>query len=72
MKTIREKLVAGLTKRGSQVVDNRSKKYVSLSVPGEPDHFYFVGKAGALRSGRTIADSVSRPVLRQQILRESE
>lgn len=52
-----EKLVALLTDRGCKIVEGRSK-YIQLSRP-ERDDFYFIGRNGALRAGRSASSSVS-------------
>lgn len=63
--TLHDRLVAALQHRGETIVaDARSTRYTVLSRTrpgtGETAGFYFVGKAGALRAGRTVANS--RPV----------
>ncbi|MBX6324333.1 MAG: hypothetical protein IRY94_21180 [Rhodospirillaceae bacterium] len=59
--TLHDRLVAGLEVHGWRVVeDARSTKYTVLTRDGGRGGFYYVGKAGALRVGRTVAES--RPV----------
>jgi hypothetical protein len=63
--TIHDRIVAALQHRGEIIVaDARSTRYTVLSRTrpgtGETAGYYFVGKAGALRAGRTVVDS--RPV----------
>jgi hypothetical protein len=63
--TIHDRLIAALQSRGETIVSNaRSTRYTVLSRTrqgtSESVGFYFVGKAGALRAGRTVVDS--RPV----------
>lgn len=72
--TIHDRLVAALLARGETIVaDARSTKYTVLThsepppggffdapTPRRQLGFYYVGKAGALRVGRTVA--TSRPV----------
>ena len=58
--TLQQRLVDALvaTGRGTPV-ESRSRKYVTLKRPD--GSFYFVGKAGALRFGKTVTASVSAP-----------
>lgn len=60
--TVHDRLVAALQRRGETVVSgSRSTRYTVLTrtrrETGERVGFYYVGKAGALRAGRTVADS---------------
>jgi len=64
--TQREKLVAQLTKQGYHEVASRSTKYVVLTKDNLA--FFYVGKAGALRYGRTVAESYPRDNLRRALL----
>jgi len=64
--TQREKLLAQLKKRGWSEVASRSSKYVVLTKAGTA--FYYVGKAGALRYGRTVAESYPQDNLRRALL----
>jgi hypothetical protein len=63
--TIHDRLVAALIARGESLVPKRSTKYTVLTRTrrdtGESLGFYFVGRAGALRVGRTVTES--SPVL---------
>jgi hypothetical protein len=50
--------------KGAVEVPSRSRKYRTFTRPDIPkdlfqETFYFVGKAGAVRTGRTISDSYS-------------
>lgn len=55
--TLHDRLVAALLARGERIVENaRTTRYTVLTREGGGG-FYFVGKAGALRIGRTVADS---------------
>lgn len=56
--TIREKLIQELKKLGAVPKETTSKKYLRFFVP-EISRTYWVGKAGALRVGPTIAESLS-------------
>ena len=58
--TLQQRLVEALiaTGRGT-VVPSRSRKYVTLKRPD--GDFYFVGKAEAQRSGKTVTGSVAAP-----------
>jgi hypothetical protein len=71
--TMHDRLVAAFTARGESVVeDARTTKYTVLTREGGKAGFYYIGKAGALRAGRTVAQS--RPVaaiLRAQLLGEA-
>jgi hypothetical protein len=63
--SIHDRLVAALLQRGETIVaDARSTRYTvltrTLRETGDPVRFYYIGKAGALRAGRSVADS--RPV----------
>jgi hypothetical protein len=71
--TIHDRLVAALTARGETLVPGRSTKYTVLTRTkrdtGESLGFYFVGRAGALRFGRTVTESIPVPVsIRKRLL----
>jgi hypothetical protein len=71
--TIRDRLVAALTAQGETLVPGRSSKYIVLTrtsrETGQKIGFYFVGRAGALRFGRTVTESIPVPVaIRRRIL----
>ena len=59
-RTLQQRLIEALiaTGRGT-LVESRSRKYVTLKRPD--GSFYFVGKAGALRFGKTIVASMAAP-----------
>lgn len=62
--TIRTKLIEQLIAEGHTEVQPKRRtgstpKYVTFDIPGQPGTFYFVGKAGALRKGRTSSGSAS-------------
>lgn len=58
---IHDRLVAALTARGESVVeDARTDKYMVVTREAGKAGFYYIGKAGALRAGRTVAEN--RPV----------
>jgi hypothetical protein len=59
MKTIHDRLVEALIARGFEVVSYVTRRYTVLTRSGVT-FFFFVGRAGALRAGRTIR--LSRPV----------
>jgi hypothetical protein len=63
--TIHHRLVAALIARGESLVPKRSTKYTVLTRTrrdtGESLGFYFVGRAGALRVGRTVTESIPVP-----------
>ena len=58
--TLQQRLVDALvaTGRGTPVT-SRSRKYVTLKRPDGT--FFYVGKAGALRFGKTVTGSVAAP-----------
>lgn len=59
--TIHDRLVTALLAQGERIVtDARTTKYTVLTHKGGEAGFYYIGKAGALRTGRTVA--ASRPV----------
>ncbi len=67
MTTIHDRLVAALIARGETVVKGaRTTKYTVVT--RHNGGFYYIGKAGALRIGQTIADSRSAPNLRARLL----
>jgi hypothetical protein len=72
-RTIHDRLVAALTARGESVVeDARTTKYTVVTREAGKAGFYYIGKAGALRAGRTVTES--RPVaaaLRARLLGEA-
>ena len=60
--TLHDRLVAALLRRGETIVTNtRATRYTVLTrtrpQTGEPLGFYYVGRGGALRAGRTVAGS---------------
>jgi hypothetical protein len=59
-KTIHGRLVEELVRRGCEVISYVTRRYTVLSHPHMEPRLYFVGRAGALRIGRSITDS--RPV----------
>jgi hypothetical protein len=65
--TLQQRLVA--TGRGSPVT-SRSRRYVTLERPD--GSFFYVGKAGALRFGRSVSDSMAAPdEFRRRLLDEA-
>jgi hypothetical protein len=59
-RTLQQRLIEALiaTGRGT-LVESRSRKSVTLKRPD--GGFYFVGKAGALRFGKTVTASMAAP-----------
>ena len=58
--TLQQRLIDALIASGRGTpVASRSRKYVTLKRPDGT--FFYVGKAGALRFGKTIADSMAAP-----------
>jgi len=61
--TIQQRLVAELTRLGETVVpDAKTKKYIVMTRgnAGRDGYFWYVGKSGALRTGKTVTTSVPR------------
>jgi hypothetical protein len=58
--TLQQRLIEALiaTARGT-LVESRSRRYVTVKRPD--GSFYFVGKAGALRYGKTVSASIAAP-----------
>ena len=69
--TLQQRLVDALIASGRGTpVTSRSRKYVTLKRPD--GGFYFVGKAGALRFGKTVTDSMAAPdEFKQRLLAEA-
>jgi hypothetical protein len=70
--TLQQRLVDALiaTGRGT-VVPSRSRKYVTLKRPD--GSFFYAGKAGALRFGKSVADSMAAPDdFKRQLLEETQ
>ena len=60
--TIRDKIVASLKARGFGEVETKSRKYVTFKDgKGEVNRLFFVGKNGALRSGKNASNSIPVP-----------
>lgn len=57
--TKRERIVEHLKALGARQIQGKSAKYLTFQVPWSR-LLYFVGKAGALRVGRTVSTSSSR------------
>jgi hypothetical protein len=60
--TIHDRLVAALRARGETMVPGRSNRYTVFTrtcrETGQNIGFHFVGRAGALRFGRTVTKSI--------------
>lgn len=54
-----EQVIEILKGRGAREVTSTSRKYRKFTYPNRPDQFYWIGKAGAVRVGKTVGDSVS-------------
>jgi hypothetical protein len=69
--TIQQSLVDALIASGRGTpVTSRSRKYVTLKRPD--GSFFYVGPAGALRFGKTVADSMAAPdEFKQRLLAET-
>lgn len=59
IQTKRERVVEHLKALGARQIQGKSAKYLTFQVPWSR-LLYFVGKAGALRIGRTVSTSSSR------------
>ena len=70
--TLQRRLADALVASGrGKVVQNRSRKYVTLKRPDGT--FYFIGPAGALRYGKTVSNSMAAPEdFRRRLLEETE
>lgn len=64
--TIKQRLIAGLTARGFRQVPSKSRKFETFTKDSE--NFYFVGKSGALRRGRTCTASVPADRFKNELL----
>ena len=71
-RTLQQRLVDALVNTGrGTIVQSRSRKYVTLVRPD--GSFFYVGKAGALRFGKTITDSMASPDdFKRRLLRDAE
>ena len=70
--TLQQRLVDALITSGRGTpVTSRSRKYVTLKRPD--GSFFYVGKAGALRFGKTVTDSMAVPdEFKRRLLAEIE
>ena len=68
--TIKEKLIAALKARGFKAVESRTRKYEVFK--GDGDKLIFVGKAGALRIGKTVTDSIPSERFKAMLLTEAK
>jgi hypothetical protein len=70
--TLQQRLVDALVATGrGTIIESRSRKYVTLKRPDRT--FFYVGKAGALRFGKTATDSVTAPDdFKRRLLAETE
>lgn len=58
--TRQETIVAYLTQAGCREVVSRSRKYRQFTTRPKPTgKFYFVGRQGAIRKGRSVFSSIS-------------
>lgn len=69
--TLQQRLVEALVASGRGTpVESRSRKYITLKRPD--GRFFYVGKAGALRFGRTVSESMAAPdEFKQRLLAEA-
>ena len=70
--TLQQRLVDALVATGrGTIVPSRSRKYITLERPDKS--FFYVGRNGALRFGRTVTDSVAAPEdFKRRLLAETE
>lgn len=69
--TLQQRLVDALVATGRGIVQSRSRKHVTLKRPD--GSFFYVGKAGALRFGKTVSGSIAAPDdLKRRLLQETE
>ncbi len=68
-RTLQQALVAALESLGERRVTAATAKYVVLTRAGT-DYLYFVGAAGALRTGKTVNGSIPVSDLRRRKLIE--
>jgi hypothetical protein len=57
-KHLHDMVIEAILKRGAIEVPSKTRKYRTFTRPAA-DGFYFVGKAGALRAGKSASNSVS-------------
>ena len=57
--TIREQIAAALEARGEHRVQSTSRRYWRYSRKLDCYTFYYLGKAGGLRMGHSMGDSIS-------------
>lgn len=55
--TKRERVIAVLQAEGSREVPSKSRKYRQFT-SDDPNQYYWVGKCGACRYGRTVTGSI--------------
>lgn len=55
--TKQEQYAAALVKRGFKEIESPSRKYRAFRPPTASGMLYFLGKSGAVRSGRTVSTS---------------
>jgi hypothetical protein len=68
MATIHDRLVAAMQARGFRIDGlAKTRKYTVMVGPDSP-YRYFVGRAGALRRGSTVYDSIPVDRLKKELL----
>ena len=70
--TLQKRLVDALVATGrGTIIESRSRRYVTLKRPD--GSFFYDGKAGALRFGKTVTDSMAAPdEFKQRLLEETQ
>ena len=69
--TLQQRLIDAIVASGrGTLIESRSRKYITLKRPD--GSFFYVGKAGALRFGKTVTDSMAAPdEFKQRLLAET-
>lgn len=68
MTTLREQFVKALESAGERQVPSRSSKFLTFTRT-RTDYFWFIGKSGALRYGKTSTKSFAAPDwMKRQVL----
>lgn len=60
-KSLKDRYIAALIERGHCLVTSKTGKYTTLTRASDGEGrmtFYFVGRSGALRAGRTVTESI--------------
>lgn len=55
--TQRQRLMMALESRGSTRIHSGKRRYIVLTIHSDPHAFFYLGKSGSLRRGRTYTSS---------------